>query len=66
MILMKGYIFIEKVIAVELGTIMAYLNEPYLRKIDLLDMRVHEEAPLSPHLGEISLDMDFRIKPIKR
>lgn len=38
---MKGYIFKEKAIAVDLGTVIGYLDELYMKKTDLLDMCIH-------------------------
>lgn len=39
---MKGYyMFTEKIIVVELETVIAYLNEPCTKTTDLLDIRIH-------------------------
>ena len=66
---MKGYIFIENVIAVESGTVTAYhLSELHLKRTDFLDIWLRSQAPLSPHLGEmISFFRNgLKMKPGKR
>lgn len=53
---MKGYIFLEKVTAVELGTVIGYVNEPCMKKTDLfyIYICISINCPqLAAHLGKI-------------